>query len=442
MKFDLGIRADFLLSMAGGKAETETGQFIGLKDGSIAAVEKFKPAHKKASKKFIDAKGQACIPGLVNGHTHLPMALFRGVSEDLSFHDWLFKRILPLEAKLVTKEFVRDGLELAALECIRFGVTTVNEMYFYAAEEAAVLDKAGLRALIAQTMASFPMPEDKVLGPDKFPIVEKLHAKYSRHPRLRVGYGPHAPYSCNDDLLARVAQVSSENRAHVHIHLSETAQEVEDSREKHGMSPVERIHRLGLLKKGTICAHCVHLDEKDRNLLQKSGASATYNPDSNSKLGVGVAPVTDYLKRAIPVCLGTDGSASNNSLSMLSAVNVGAKLQKLVSGDIRDFPASDALSCGTWGGARALGLGEVTGSIEIGKRADLVLLDLRLPHMQPLHDLPSQLVYSANGSEVVTTICEGKILFHQGKFTTLNEKKIYAKADGWRKKIQKAMAEG
>lgn len=441
-KFDLGIRAGHLLTMAGGKAETVHDYFIGVKSGVITEVARFKPAQKAASKKFIDGSRQACLPGLVNGHTHLPMALFRGVADDVSFHDWLFARILPLEAKLVSKNFVRDGLELAALECIRFGVTTVNEMYFFSEEEAAALDAAGLRAIVAQTMASFPLPEDKAVGTDKFAIVEKLQKKYARHPRIRIGYGPHAPYTCQDPLLKAVREASVRTGAPVHIHLSETEKEVKESREQHGKSPVQRLADLGFLGDSTICAHCVHLDAADRDLMEEAGASVVYNPDSNAKLGAGVAPVIDYLKRGIPLALGTDGSASNNDLSLFGAMDIGTKLQKLVSGDSAAFRAEQALVAATIGGAQALGLDELVGSLEVGKRADLILVDLDFPHLQPVHDLVSQLVYATQGCEVSTTVCEGKVLMERGRFTTLNAKKVFAKAESWRKKIQKELSAG
>jgi 5-methylthioadenosine/S-adenosylhomocysteine deaminase len=439
VSYDLGVRAGRLLSMKGGEPREERDMFLGVSGGAIACIEKFKPAHKKASKKFIDARLEAVVPGFVNGHTHLPMSLMRGVAEDLSFHDWLFERVLPLEAALVSREFVRDGLELALLECIRFGVTCVNEMYFFAEEEAKVVDRVGIRATIAQCMASFPLPEDKAVGTDKFAIVERLRAKYAKHPRVRIGLGPHAPYSCDDDLLKSVRDYAARTGAPVHIHLSETAREVAESREKYGVSPVARLQKLGLLHKGVICAHCVHFDAADRVAFQGTGASMTHNPDSNAKLGAGVAPVTDYLLRGISVALGTDGAASNNDLSMFGAMDLGTKLQKLHTGSITAFGAADALRMATWGGARAMGLGDVCGSLEVGKRADFAFLDLSAPNLQPVLDLPALLVYSAQGGEVSGTVCEGKVLYRHGKFTTLEPKKIYARTESWRRKIVKAL---
>ena len=430
----------YLVAMKGG-ASVQEDMFVGVRGGEITEVCAYRPALRKQCRKFRDARSHVLLPGFVNGHTHLPMTLFRGVADDVSFHDWLFERILPLEAKLVSRDFVRDGLELAILECLRFGVTCVNEMYFFSAEELATLDRAGLRAIVAQTMASFPLPEDKTVGNDKFAIVAANRKRYAKHARLQAGYGPHAPYSCDNLLLEQVAEAAARDGAPVHIHLSETAKEVQESREQFGMSPVERVKKLGLLRAGTTCAHCVHLDGPDRDLLQGTGAGVVYNPDSNAKLGAGVAPVVDYLKRGIPVSLGTDGSASNNDLSLFGAMDIGTKLQKLVNADSAVFRAEQALHAATLGGAQALGLGHKIGSIEPGKRADLVLVSLDFPHLQPVHDLVSQLVYSAQGCEVELTMVEGKILYDAGKFTTLDAKKVYAKAAKWERRIAAVLAE-
>lgn len=435
-RFDLGVYAETALPMSGGRALPEAKRFLGVKDGAIVEYGPWRPSRKAECKKFLDGSGQVLLPGLVNGHTHLPMTLLRGVEDDVPFHVWLFERILPLEGKLVSKEFVRAGTELAALECIRFGVTTVNEMYFYASATAAVLDRAGLRANVAQTMADFPLPEDKDLGTDKFALVAALAKRYAGHRRIRAAYGPHAPYSCGDELLRRVAQASGRDGLPVHIHVSETAREVAESVEKHGMSPVARLKKLGLLKPGVICAHCVHLSEADRVVFKAAGASAVYNPDSNMKLGSGIAPVADYQRRGIPWSFGTDGAASNNDLSIFGAMDVGTKLQKLAQGDPTALSAADSLYAATAGGAAAIGWGQEVGSLEVGKRADFLLLNLAHPHLQPVHSVVSQLVYSAQGPEVSVTVCEGRVLYERGKFLTLDEKKIYAAAARWQKKIR------
>lgn len=422
--------------MAGGRVTVEANRFVGVKAGAIAHVGPWKPSLRAACRKFIDGSKMIGLPGFVNGHTHLPMTLFRGLEDDVPFHVWLFERILPLEGKMVSRSFVRDGTELAALECIRFGVTTVNEMYFYAGETALAIERAGIRAIISQTMADFPLPEDKDLGTDKFLLVEKLRKKYHRHPRIEIGFGPHAPYSCGDALLSRVAAESRKYGVPVHIHVSETAKEVAESKAKYGMSPVERLAKLGLLGHRVVCAHCVHLSERDREIFAASGASAVYNPDSNAKLGSGTAPVADYLKRGIPVAIGTDGAASNNDLSLFGAMDIGTKMQKLASGDTTAMKAADALRAATYGGAHALGWEDRIGSLEVGKRADIVLVNPDFPHLQPLTDPVSHLVYSAQGLEVDTVICEGSVLLEKGKFRTLDPASVYRRAEGWRKKIR------
>lgn len=435
-KFDLGLRVGTLLSMKEGSAIPEPDRFIGVKDGRITVIGPWKASRRAECRKFIDGDKKICIPGLINGHTHLPMTLFRGLEDDVPFHVWLFERILPLEGELVSRAFVRDGTDLGALECIRFGVTTVNEMYFYAGEIADRLDRAGLRATVAQPMAVFPLPEDKELGKDKFALVEKQLKKYAGHPRIRPALGPHAPYSCDDSLLKQVAAFAKKHGTPVHIHVAETEKEVLDSQKEHGKSPVQRLADLGILAPGTICAHCVHLDEKDRVVFKNSGASAVYNPDSNMKLGSGVSPVADFLRRGIPVAIGTDGSASNNDLSLFGAMDIGTKLQKLANRDSVAMVAEQALRMATIEGARALGLEREVGSLEVGKQADIVLVDFNFPHLQPVYDPVSHLVYSTQGLEVAATICAGRVLYSDGKFHTLNFTEVKARAERWSKKIR------
>jgi 5-methylthioadenosine/S-adenosylhomocysteine deaminase len=440
-RFDLGVRAELLLSMKDGSVATTKNQFLGVRDGILEVVGPWKAAYEKDCRKLIDGRGSLVMPGLINGHTHLAMTLFRGLEDDVPFHVWLFERILPLEAAFVSKRFVQDGTALAALESIRFGVTTVNEMYFYAKATAETWDAAGLRGIVSQTLADFPLPEDKDLGKDKFALVRDLTRRYAGHRRLEIGLGPHAPYSCSDELLRKVAEESAELGCPIHIHVSETAREVEESVEKFRETPVERLDRLGILKPRTLCAHCVHLGEKDREIFRRSGATAIYNPDSNMKLASGIAPVAAYQKNGTPWCFGTDGTASNNDLSLFDAMDIGTKLQKLGAGDTTALTAAQSLYAATLGGAKALGLGDKIGSLEEGKRADFILLGLDHPNLHPINDLASHLVYSVQGFEVHTTVCEGRVLMEKGKFLTLDKAKIFKSAEGWRKKIAAKLQE-
>lgn len=441
MKFDLGVFAETFLSMKDSRAVVEKNIFLGVVKGEIVEICPWKKSLRSKCKKFIDGKGQVCLPGMVNGHSHLPMTLFRGLEDDVPFHVWLFERILPLEGKMVSKDFVKVGTELAALECIRFGVTTVNEMYFYAAETAAALDRAGMRGIVSQTVAKFPLPEDKDLGTDKFKVFRDAKKKFSKSNRIEIGLAPHAPYSCDDALLRKVLEVADETNSPIHIHVSETAKEVEDSKKEFGITPVERLQKLGLLRSRTLCAHCVHLDDVDIEIFKKSGASVLYNPDSNMKLASGIAPVAEYLKEGIPVSLGTDGSASNNDLSIFGAMDIGTKLQKLAFQDSTAMTAEQALVAATIGGAKALGLGDKVGSLEVGKRADFIFVDFQFPHLQPVHNPVSHLVYAAQGLEVDTVVCDGKLLMEKKKFKTLNEKSVYKKATAWRNKIAKELGQ-
>lgn len=436
MKLDLGVKCRWLLTMKPGDPITQENFFIGITDGKIQTVEKLKSSHKRNCKKWIDGDHHAVLPGFVNGHAHLPMSLFRGAEDDAPLKTWLFERVFPLEAKFVRKQFVQVGTELSALEAIRFGVTTTNDMYFYAEESAKIWDKAGLRGIFYQVLMDFPLPEDAELGPDRWSRFRKTHAKFKNSRRIKYGLGPHAPYTCSDDILREVGRLSAELQCPIQIHLSETIEEVRESFEKFKVSPVERLQALKILTPRTNCAHGVHLSAHDMKILKQTGASVIHNPDSNSKLSTGVAPIPLLQQMGIPVGLGTDGVVSNNSLNMFRAMDVAAKMHKLASGNSEVMKTHEVLSMATLGSARALGIQDQVGSLEVGKEADLILVDLSAPHVQPVNDVASHLVYACSGLEVDTVVCSGKILFNKGKYTSLDPKKIVSKATAIGKKVQ------
>lgn len=438
MNFELGIRCGSLLDMAGGRCDPRSDMFLGIRSGKIAEVSAWAPEKKKTCKEFIDGSGHVVLPGLVNGHTHLAMTMFRGLEDDAPFHRWLFERILPLEAKLVNAEFVRVGTELAALECIRFGVTSINDMYYFSGTVADVVDRAGLRGSVGQVFANVPMPEDQALGTNKSKLFEALFEKYRGHDRIRASLAPHAPYTCDDETFKEVARLSAKFEAPIHVHVSETAHEVRESIAKFGKTPVKRLVDLGVLGPRTTAAHCVHLDDADIALMKAAHASVVYSPDSNLKLGSGIAPVTKYRSNGIAVSFGTDGAASNNDLSIFGAMDLGTKLQKLASHDNTAMVASDALCCATWDGARALGIQDRVGSLEVGKDADLILVDTNYPHLQPIYDVKSLLVYAAQGLEVDTVICRGRILMRDREFQTLDQEKILHEARAMSEKVRQA----
>ncbi len=435
-KFELGLKVDHCLTMKSGSTVPESNFFVGINGGRITAARKYKPSDKAACKKFIERKNMALLPGLINAHTHLPMTLFRGLEDDVPLNVWLFERILPMEAALVNADFVKTGTELALRECIRFGTTTVSDMYFFTHASAKVWDKGGLRGIFTQAFTDSLMPEDKTLGPDREKRFLALRKKFKNHPRIEIGLAPHSPYTCSDELLKRVGELARQEKCLLHIHVSEAAHEVTDSMNKFKELPVERLKRLNVLGERTVAAHSVHLSDREIELYQESGTSPIYNPDSNSKLASGVAPIPKYLKAKIPIAIGTDGSASANDLSMFGAMDVGLKIQKLFNQNAMAMTGPDALRMATIDGARALGLDHEIGSIEVGKLADLICVDLNFPHLQPVHNLVSQLVYSANGLEVDTVICHGKVLLKDKVFMAPELRKIPPAVEKFRKKIQ------
>lgn len=436
MQFDLGIRCDYFVGVQGGIAREERDVFLGISGEKIALVSAWQEKFAAESKKFIHAKNKVALPGFVNAHTHLPMVLFRGVEDDVPFHVWLFERILPFEAELVNRDFIEKGLKLALLESIRFGVTTLNEMYFYVEDAARIMHESGIRGFVAQTWTKFPTPEDKDLGRDKKGIFKRLHQSLGNKSRIRAALGPHAPYSCDEQMFKEIAELADWSGAPIHIHLSETRKEVEDSFKEFNQSPVRRIMSHGLLRKSTICAHSIHFSEEDIQLVKSAGAGVVYNPDSNTKLGSGVAPIARYLELGIPVALGTDGAASNNDLSMFGVMDIGTKLQKLKAENNTAMLAKQAIESATWGGAKVLGIENEIGSLETGKQADITLVDLDFPHLRPIHSVLSQLVYSAQGLEVDTVICAGKLLLENKQFETLDQEKIFSDADKIRDLVQ------
>ncbi len=440
IKYDLGLNVSYCLPMKDGDSRIDENIFIGIVDGKIARVSNFKKSYQQQCKKWIDGTDKVALPGLINGHAHLPMTLFRGIADDVPLKEWLNDVIFPLEKQFVRPDFVRCGTQLAALECIRFGTTTVNDMYYFPKESAYVWDRAGLRGIFSQTIIGFPTPEDTYdrpqNGADKKAKFTKLLEFYKDHPRIQLGLAPHSPYTVDSKLLVETFQWAEEVDVPYHIHVAETLEEYKNSLEIFKQTPVQRLADLGVLGPRTRCAHMVHLDEKDFAILKNSKASVIYNPDSNLKLASGVAPISRFLQEGIPVSIGTDGAASKNDLSLFGALNVGTKIQRLFGAPESKMTADQALKMATWAGAKALGLGSAIGSLEEGKNADIILIDLDFPHLKPVHNLVSQLIYSANGLEVDVVICHGQVLLKNKKWTKLKTTDVYRRIESFRKKIK------
>ena len=370
----------------------------------------------------VDAEGMVMIPGFVNAHTHCAMTLLRGYADDMPLMPWLQERIWPLEMKL-QEEDVYWGTMLGAAEMIRAGVTCFNDMYHYFEATARAVVDSGIRANVSGVLLGFlPDAEERLARAIAF----AKEWKGAGEGRLVTMLGPHAPYTCPDHLLEKVIAGAHDANVGVHIHVSETAQEVKDSQQQTGKTPVQRLKDIGLFDaRPVLAAHCVHLTDEDIATLVEHQVGISHNPGSNMKLASGVAPIPRLLAAGAVVGLGTDGPASNNNLDMLEEARLAALLHKLHSGDPTVVPARTALEMATRGSARALGLGDRVGQIKVGMKADLALLAFHQPHLFPPHDVISHLAYAARAGDVRTVFINGRPVLMEGKLQGLDEEEIY-----------------
>ena len=382
---------------------------------------------KYQANKIIDAEGMLVMPGLINTHTHAAMTLFRGVADDLPLQTWLQDHIWPLEARFGNAESVALGTRLAIAEMIRSGTTTFSDMYFFEDEVARAALDAGIRVIIGEGLLDFPTPSIK--NPDEgSDYVEAMIKKWKGEEMVGFTVSPHSPYAVSGERIKSFRALAEKHEVPLHIHLSETKFEVEESQKKHQLSPVEYLDTLGVLDENVYAAHCVHLSEKDKDILAKRGVGVSHNPQSNMKLASGIAPVQDLLDRGVVVGLGTDGTASNNNLNMFEEMDVAAKLQKVFTLNAEAINAQTAVEMATINGAKLLGLEDKTGSLEIGKQADIIIIDLHQPQLVPLYHPYSHIVYAMNGSEVNTSIINGKVVMENRKLTTIDEEDVMEKA--------------
>ena len=386
------------------------------------------------AREVLNADGKVVIPGLINGHTHVPMTLFRGIADDLDLQEWLTKYIFPAEAKNVTEDFVRAGTRLGLAEMIRSGTTTYCDMYYF---EDAIADetfKAGMRGVLGETVIDFPVADNKS-NADAMIYVERFVNHWKGNALITPAIAPHAPYTVSEDHLKAARAFSDRTGAPVVIHISETKREVDDSIKSKGASPIDYLNRIGFLTDRVIAAHVVWPTAEELALLKRLGVGVVHNPQSNMKLASGVAPVPDMLKNDLAVGLGTDGAASNNDLNLWEEMDTAAKLHKVFSKDPKVVSAREAFEMATIRGARALHLEKEIGSIEAGKRADLVVVDLDDLNQTPFYNIYSDLVYAAKASDVRTFIIEGRIVMRDRRLLTLNEETIKADARRYREKI-------
>ncbi len=364
------------------------------------------------------------MPGLINAHTHAAMACFRGLADDLPLMEWLEKHIFPAEAKL-TGEIVYHSTLLSAAEMIRSGTTSFCDMYLFTKEVARATADCGMRGWIGEVLYDFPSPCYGELA-NGFAYLEEMFAEYREHPLITVTVDPHAVYTCSPDLLRRLKEVADRHHAPYVIHLAETRDEVAGCRQRYGASPVMHLEQLGLLDSRVIADHCVVLDQAEIELLARRGVKVAHCPESNMKLASGVAPVPQLLAAGVTVGLGTDGSASNNDVDLFREMGTAAKLHKVFALDPTVMTADETLGLATRGGAALLGAEARIGSLEAGKKADCIVLDLDQPHLTPLYHIPSHLVYAARGSDVIHSVINGRLVMRDRKLTTIDEPALLA----------------
>jgi 5-methylthioadenosine/S-adenosylhomocysteine deaminase len=366
--------------------------------------------------RVMDGRNRIVLPGLVNTHTHLSMTLMRNYADDLAFWPWLLERVKPLEDHLVPED-VRIGARLGIAEMIRGGTTCFHDMYFHLDEVADEVANAGLRGRLCGALFDNSGQGEALLGA-AVGLHDRWHGKADG--RVTVGLGPHSPYLCSPGYLREILSEAERLQCGLHVHVAETDREVAESREKHGVTPVQLLADLGCFRVPVVAAHGIYVDAADRRLLREGGATVAHNPGSNLKLANGIAPVQELLDDGVNVSLGTDGAASNNNLNMFEEVHLAALLQKWLRRDAEALPARQVVRMATINGAKALGLDGEIGSLEVGKQADVVVLDAAQPHLAPRHDPIALLVYSAQAADVATVLVAGRILLEERRLTTLD----------------------
>ncbi len=431
------------LLVAGGSVVTMNGSRTILEDGAVAikgdeivAVgPRAQLEGKYAARRTIQAQGKLVLPGFINGHTHVPMTLFRGIHDDVTLNDWLYKYIFPAEAKNVNEEFVRWGTRLAVAEQIRGGVTTFADMYYFEDAVAEETKAAGMRGVLGETFIDFPAPDNKNEA-DALAYTERFLKKWQGDPLIHAAAAPHSIYTCSQKTLQDAAALARKYRAPILIHTSEMKKEWEDSQKQNGMSPVQYLDKVGLLGPEVVAAHCIFVDEADRKTLAQRQVGCVHNPSSNMMIASGVSPVPEMRAAGVAVGLGTDGPAgSNNDLDLMEEMDLAAKLAKITKMNPLALNAKAVVEMATIDGAKALHLEKEIGSLEAGKKADLILIGLDQPNAVPMFDIYAQLAYALKGSDVETVVIGGRVVMRDRKLLTVNEEQAMTKARAYQKAI-------
>lgn len=396
--------------------------FVLIKDDKITESGDLKDCSGLNVDRVIDACGGIIMPGLINTHTHASMTLFRGLADDLPLMEWLEDHIFPAEAGL-NKDKVYKGAMLACAEMILSGTTCFCDMYLFEDQVAQAAKDAGMRAVVGEVLYDFPSPNYGMLEKG-FEYVENMIEKYMNDPLITPAVEPHSTYLCAPELLKRASDIANKNNIPLIIHVAETLNEQGQIKEKYNKTPVQFLNDLGVLSSNLVACHSVHLSDDDIKLYKKNNVKVAHCPESNMKLASGIAPVPEMLKNGICVGLGTDGCASNNDLDLFLEMDKTAKLHKVFSLDPEVINAKTTVKMATIDGARTLGLGDITGSIEPGKRADIIIVDTKKPHLVPMYNPYSHLVYSVTGSDVAASIINGQIVMENNKIFTMDVNKV------------------
>jgi 5-methylthioadenosine/S-adenosylhomocysteine deaminase len=421
---DIIIKNGTILTLDSKNSIFETG-FLCIRGDSISKIGTGTPSSFNAEK-IIDARGGLILPGLVNCHTHAAMSLFRGLADDLPLMEWLNNYIFPAERNM-DAEFVYTGTLLALAEMILSGTTTFCDMYLFEDQVARAARKAGVRCLVGEVLYDFPSPN---YGPVEkgLEYTESLIQKWHKDPLVSIAVEPHSLFTCSPKLLTASNELALKYKVPVIIHVAETLSEVSEIKEKYGKTPVKYLDSLGLLGPHLIADHCVHIEDADIKTLAANGVKVVHNPESNMKLASGIAPIPQMLSQGVTVGLGTDGCASNNNLDLFSEMDTAAKLHKVNTLDPTVMDALSVLKMATIHGARVLGLENVTGSLEVGKKADVIVIDTHKPHLTPMYNAASHLVYAARGNDVIHSIINGQPVMEDRELLTLDIAEIITQA--------------
>ncbi len=436
---DLIVTHGIVVTMGPARAIHQDGAVAVRGDSIVAVGPREEVESRFTAAQVIDAHGGLVLPGFINGHTHVPMTLLRGLHDDVTLNDWLYKYIFPAEAKNVNEEFVRWGTRLAAAEQIRAGVTTFADMYYFEDAIAEETKAAGMRGVLGETFIDFPAPDNKSEA-EMLAYTEKFLKRWQGDPLIHAAPAPHSIYTCSKKTLQDSAALARKYHAPILIHVAEMKKEWEDSEKANGMSPVQYLEKIGMLGPDIVAAHCIYVDEADRKLLAERGVGCVHNPSSNMMIASGVSPVPEMRAAGVAVGLGTDGPAgSNNDLDLMEEIDLAAKLAKISKMNPLALNAKSVVEMATIDGARAIHMEKEIGSLEAGKKADLILISLNEPNAVPMYDIYAQIAYSLKGSDVETVIISGKVVMRDHRLLTVDEPKVLEKAREYGKSVKASL---